>query len=43
MHVGEATRFCGVNGEWSVPNVLNCRQREFEEIYAQVYLKACMI
>ncbi len=35
-HIGEATRYCNFNGEWSVPNVLNCQQREFEEISAQV-------
>ncbi len=36
MFIGEATRYCDLNGEWSVPNVLSCQQREFEEISAQV-------
>ncbi len=39
MCVGEATRYCDVSGEWTVPNVLNCQQNEFVEISIQVCVK----
>ena len=34
--VGQATRFCGNNGKWAEPNVLQCQDRRFVNILERV-------